>query len=202
LPLAAAVLAAAAIVVTVSGPDRPAKPEVVAADEVGATYFSDVATFKARVMRALNRNRGAHASKLRDIVDRHMQSKPTLAPPPPGADKSRTYQEAVKAQPTIFAPVTRLRERLDAAARAEAFVLGADDALDRAAVGDEQGARNAFRRLAVPPDARPAARRVDAALTDKPSFSRHEAARKALHDYAVVTDGNLAEAVARMRDDS
>ena len=238
LPLLATVFALAALVVAVAGRDRPAAPDVVAADEVGSTYFSDVATFKARTLRALERHRGAHAAELRDVLDRQLRFKPTLPPPPDGAEKSTTYQEAVKAQPTIFEPVEQLRRELDAAAQAEGFVAAADDALDRvAAVLRASGivvtteavesrtlpavrdARAAFRRVPVPPDARTAASAVDTALSTavreleslvemledggSASFDltgEFERAKQEIHNYAVVTDGNLREAVARLRD--
>jgi hypothetical protein len=238
LPLVAVALAVAALMITVAGRDRPAAPEVVKADRIGSTYFSDVATFKARVLRALERHRGAHAAELVGVLDRQMKAKPTLPPPPEGAEKSETYQEAVKAQPTIFEPVDRLRRELEAAARAEQFVKAADDALERVAnelrasgivvsidavesttLPAVRDARADFRRVPAPPEAHVAASAVDAVLSKairelevlieeledggSASFdltADFELARQEVHNYAVVTDGNLREAVARLRD--
>jgi hypothetical protein len=235
LPLVAAALATAGIVATVSAPQRAARPDVVRADEIGATYFSDVATFKAKLLKELERHRGAHAADLRGVVDEQMSATPTLPPPPPGAEESQTYQEAVKGQTTLFEPVTQLRAELDAAAQGEAFAKAAKTALDSAtgalrASGTTETvesrtlpairrARADFRSVAVPPEARQAATAVDAALSAavrelEKSLAEleaggvyafdlsdeFEAAETALHDYAVVTDGDLAEAVARLRD--
>lgn len=238
LPLLAVALAVTALLITVAGRDRPASPEVVKADRIGSAYFSDVATFKVRVLRALERHRGAHATELRAVLDRQMQAKPTLPPPPEGAAKSETYQRAVKAQPTIFEPVDRLRGELEAAAQAEQFVKAADDALERVAnelrasgivVSIEavesrtlpavRDARADFRRLPAPPEAQAAASAVDGVLSKavreleglieelkdggSASFDltdEFEQAKQEVHNYAVVTDGNLREAVARLRD--
>jgi hypothetical protein len=238
LPLLAVALAATALMITVAGRDRPASPEVVEADRIGSAYFSDVATFKARVLRALQRHRGAHAAELRAVLDRQMAAKPTLPPPPDGAAKSETYQQAVEAQPTIFEPVDRLRRELDAAAQAEQFVTAADGILERVAnvlrtsgivvsidavesttLPAVRDARADFRSLPVPPQAQAAASAVDAVLSTairelealveelkdggSASFDltdEFERAEQEVHNYAVVTDGNLREAVARLRD--
>lgn len=236
LPVVAAALATAGIVATVSMPERPARPNVVRADEVGATYFSDVATFKARLLRKLERQRGAPPGELRAVVDQQLAAKPTLPPPPPGAEDSQTYQEAAKAQTTLFEPVTDLRAELDGAAQGQVFAKAAKTALDTAtdalrASGTTETvesrtlpalreARADFRSVPVPPEAQQAAASIDAALSAAireleksvaeleaeggvyafDLTAEFEAAEKALHDYAVVTDGDLAEAVARFRD--
>jgi hypothetical protein len=167
-----------------------------------------------------------------------MEAKPTLPPPPEGAAKSETYQQAVKAQPTIFEPVDRLRRELDAAAQAEQFVTAADgilervanvlrtsgivvsiDAVESATLPAVRDARADFRGLPVPPQAQAAASAVDAVLSTairelealveelkdggSASFDltdEFERAEQEVHNYAVVTDGNLREAVARLRD--
>lgn len=213
--------------------------ELKAADEAAGHYMSEVATFRAHVMSELAQRRGSHPGALRAVLDREIPKFPTLpSPAPPGAEESQSYQAAVEASRNGRKPFTDLRAQLDTAAQAEAFVAGADNALDRATtailgsalVFDTAPLKNRtlpelrdaladVRRLPVPAKGRPAAQAVNAALAravqeietmiDKiDSGQSHsvdlsaqfEAASTQLKNYAIDVDGDVREAVARLRD--
>jgi len=233
LPLVAILLALAAVAEYRSGEAEQQR----AADRVGALYASEVATFRAHVLRLFAEHRGEHAADLRDLLDRELATKPTL-PPAPGADDSHTYQAAKRMSETAFEPFMALRAQLDTVAKAEVFVKSADAELQKATVTllgsslvwDTKPLRKRtlpelrqelgrFRQLEVPPGGEPAARVVDGTLSasvdevetmakkldDGKSYkfdltARFDDAHERLRDYAVVVDGDLAEAVGRLRD--
>jgi hypothetical protein len=233
LPLVAFLLAMAAVAQYRSGEAEQQRE----ADRVGALYESEVATFRAHVLHVFSEHRGEHAADLRDLLDRELATMPTL-PPAPGADDSRTYQAAKRTSETAFEPFTALRTQLDTVAKAEVFVKGADDELQKATVTllgsslvwdtkplhertlpELRQELGRFRQLEVPPGGESAARAVDGTLSaavdevqtmakkldDGKSYTfdltaRFDDAHERLRDYAVVTDGDLAEAVARLRD--
>lgn len=235
LPLVAILLVLAALAEYRSGEAEQQRE----ADRVGAQYESDVATFRAQVLGTLGEHKGEHASELRDLLDKELETAPTL-PPAPGADDSRTYQDAKRMSETAFEPFTALRAQLDTVAKAEVFVKGADAELQKATVTllgsslvwdtkllhertlpELRQELSRFRQLEVPPGGESAARAVDSTLSaavdevetmakkldDGKSYkfdltARFDDAHQRLRDYAVVTDGDLAEAVGRLRDSS
>ena len=210
---------------------------VAEAEKVGAEYFSDVATFEAEVQRDLARVRSGDPADLKKVVDENLEHPPELGPAPEGAEASKTYQAAVKAEPTVLEPYESLSAKLGRAAQAEDFVKAADKALDNGPivllgsglVFDSGPLRNRvlpalnrslaeFRAVKVPNGAQDVAVKVDGALTyviDQVSrmadradagssyeFSydtQFNAARQAIRDYATEIDGDVAEALDRIR---
>ena len=233
LPLVALVLVMASVAEYRSGAAERQRE----ADRIGALYMSEVATFRVHMANVFSEHRGERASALRDLLDRELATKPVL-PATPGGDKSRTYQAAKKTSETAFEPYEALRIQLDTVDKAETFVKGADDELQRATVTllgsslvwdtkplhertlpELRQELNRFRQLEVPPGGQTAARAVDGALSaaihevetmaekldDGKSYrfdltGRFDDAHERVRDYAVVVDGDLAEAVARLRD--
>lgn len=239
LPVLALLLAVTGIWASVAERRGEAVGQAKAADEAAGHYVSDVATFRAHVMRELVRRRGSHASELRDVLDREIPKYPRLpSPAPPGSDDSRSYQSAVEVSRTGLTPFTDLRAQLDAAAQAETFVAGASAALDRSTTAllssalvfdstplkkrtlpELRGALADVRRLPVPAKGRPAAQAVEAAISraideietmvdkldagESHSFdlsAQFEAADTQVKNYAIDVDGDVREAVARLRD--
>ena len=207
------------------------------AEKVGAEFFSDVATFEAEVQRDLARVRSGDPADLKRVVDENLERPPELGPAPEGAESSKTYQAAVKAESTVLEPYESLSAKLGRAAHAEDFVKTADRALDNGPivllggglVFDSGPLRNRvlpelnrslaeFRAVKVPKGAEDVAVTVDGALTyviDQVSrmadradagssyeFSydtQFNAARQAIRDYAIEIDGDVAEALDRIR---
>ena len=207
------------------------------AEKVGSTYFSDVATFEAEVNRELGQVRSGDPTDLKEVVDAYLEQPPVLGPAPEGADSSKTYRAAVKAEPTVLDPYRSLSAKLGRAAAAEDFVKAADDLLDngpivllgaglvfdsgplRTRVLPELNRSLAeFRAVEVPKGAQDVAVKVEGALTyvvdqvatmadraDEGSsyeFSydtQYNAARQAVRDYATKIDGDVAEALDRIR---
>ena len=210
---------------------------VAEAEKVGAEYFSDVATFEAEVQRDLARVRSGDPADLKKVVDENLEHPPELGPAPEGAEASKTYQAAVKAEPTVLEPYESLSAKLGRAAQAEDFVKAADKALDNGPivllgsglVFDSGPLRNRvlpalnrslaeFRAVKLPKGAQDVAVQVDGALTyviDQVSrmadradagssyeFSydtQFNGARQAIRDYATEIDGDVAEALDRIR---
>ena len=239
LPVLALLLAVTGIWVSVAERRGEFVGQAKAADEAAGRYVSDVATFRAHVINELSQRRGSHPAELRDVLDREIPKFPTLpSPPPPGADDSRSYQSAIEMSRTGLKPFTDLRGQVDTAAQAEAFVTGADAALDRSTTAllssalvfdstplttrtlpELRKARADVRRLPVPSKGRPAAQAVDAAISsaidevetmvdrlddgESHSFDlsdEFEAADTQVKNYAIDVDGDVREAVARLRD--
>ena len=239
LPLLALLLAAAGVWASVAEHRADTVGRLKAADEAAGHYASEVATFRAHVIRELVRRRGAHASELRDVLDREIPKFPKLpSPAPAGAEDSRSYQSAVKLSRHGLKPFIDLRAQLDTAAQAETFVAGASAALDRARIAllssslvfdsspleertlpELRAALADLRRLPVPIKARPAAQAVAAAITrgideietmidrfdagESHSFDLTDeftAADTQVKNYAIDVDGDVREAVARLRD--
>lgn len=233
LPLVALLLVLAAVAEYRSGEAEQQRE----ADRIGALYESEVATFRAHMANVFAQHRGEKAAALRDILDQELATKPVLAAAP-GGDESRTYQAAKKTSATAFQPYEDLRTQLDTVAKAEVFVKGADDELQKATVTllgsslvwdteplhertipELRASLSRFRQLEVPPGGETAARAVDGALSaavdqvkklaekldDEESYNfdlteRFDAAHDRVRDYAVVVDGDLAEAVGRLSD--
>ena len=210
---------------------------VAEAEKVGAAYFSDVATFEAEVQRELAKVRSGDPADLKKVVDENLKHPPELGPAPEGAESSKTYRAAVKAEPTALEPYESLSAKLGRAAQAEDFVKAADKVLeqrpDRAArrrTGVRQRAvaqprppgaeppLAEFRAVEVPKGAQDVAVKVDGALTyvigqvarmadradagSSYEFSydtQYNAARQAVRDYATEIDGDVAEALDRIR---
>jgi hypothetical protein len=210
---------------------------VAEAEKIGAEYFSDVATFEAEVQSDLARVRSGDPADLKRVVDENLKHPPELGPAPEGAEVSKTYQAAVKAEPTVLEPYESLSAKLGRAAQAEDFVKAAGKALDNGPivllgsglVYDSGPLRNRvlpelnrslaeFRAVTVPKGAQDVAVKVDGALTyviDQVSrmadradagssyeFSydtQFNAARQAIRDYATEIDGDVAEALDRIR---
>lgn len=210
---------------------------VAEAEKVGAEFFSDVATFEAEVQSDLARVRSGDPADLKKVVDENLEHPPELGPAPEGAESSKTYQAAVKAEPTALKPYKSLSAKLGRAADAEDFVKAADKALDHGpivllgsgVVFDSGPLRSRvlpelnrmlaeFRAVKVPKGAQEVAVKVDGALTyviDQVSrmadradagssyeFSydtQFNAARQAIRDYAIEIDGDVAEALDRIR---
>jgi hypothetical protein len=239
LPALALLLTVAAIWASVAERRGETVAQLKAADEAAGHYVSDVATFRAHVIRELVRRRGAHASELRDVLDREIPKFPTLpSPAPEGAEDSRSYQSAEHLSRHGLKPFTDLRTQLDVAAQAETFVAGASAALDRARIAllgsalvfdaepleertlpELRRALADVRRLPVPAKGRPAAQAVDAAISravdeietmidkfdagESHSFDLSDefaAADTQVKNYAIDVDGDVREAVARLRD--
>ncbi len=210
---------------------------IAEAEKIGASYFSDVATFEAEVQRELNQVSSGEPADLKKVVDEKLDQPPVLGPAPEGAEESETYQAAVKAEPTALQPYESLSTKLGRAIEAEDFVKAADDVLDngptvllgsgtvfgseplRTRVLPELNRSLAeFRAVKVPKGAQDVAVKVDGALryvidqvatmadrADKGSsyeFSydtQYNAARQAVSDYATKIDGDVAEALDRIR---
>ncbi len=211
---------------------------VAEAEKIGAAYFSDVASFEAEVQSDLARVRSGDPADLKKVVDESLKHPPELGPAPEGAEGSKTYRAAVKAERTALDPFTSLSAKLGRAAKAEDFVKAAVKALERGPtvllgsglVFDSEPLRNRvlpalnralaeFRAVEVPEGAQDVAVKVDGALTyvinqvstmadraDEGSsyeFSydtQFNAARQAVQDYATEVDGDVAEALDRIRD--
>ena len=207
------------------------------AEKVGSTYFSAVATFEAEVNRELGEVRSGDPADLKKVVDENLRQPPVLGPAPEGAEGSKTYRAAVKAEATVLDPYTSLSGKLGRAAEAEDFVKAARNVLDNGPivllgaglVFDSGPLRNRvlpelnrtlaeFRAVDVPNGAQDVAVKVDGALTyvidhvetmadraDEGSsyeFSydtQYNAARQAVQDYATKIDGDVAEALDRIR---
>ena len=207
------------------------------AEKIGAAYFSDLATFAAEVQNDLARVRSGDPADLKKVVDENLEHPPELGRAPEGADSSKTYQAAVKAEPTALEPYTSLSTKLGRATEAEDFVKAAARALDNGPivllgsglVFDSGPLRNRvlpqlqrslaeFRAVDVPKGAEDVAVKVDGALTyvidqvnrmadradagSSYEFSydtQCNAARQAVQDYATEIDGDVAEALDRIR---
>jgi hypothetical protein len=210
---------------------------IAQAEKIGAAYFSDVATFQAQVQRDLSKFRSGDPADLKKVVDEDLKDSPVLAPSPDGAEASKTYRAAVKAQGTVLDPYRSLSDKLGRAAQAEDFVKAADDVLDHGpivllgygTVFDSGPLRqrvlpelnrslSEFRAVKVPKGAHDVAVKVDGALTyvigqvdkmadhadDGTSYqfsydTQYNAARQAVRDYATEIDGDVAEALDRIR---
>ena len=210
---------------------------VAEAEKIGAAYFSDLATFEAEVQNDLARVRSGDPADLKKVVDENLEDPPELGRAPEGADSSKTYRAAVKAEPTAMKPYKSLSTKLGLAAEAEDFVKAASRALDNgpivllgsALVFDSGPLRNRvlprlqrslaeFRAVEVPKGARDVAVKVDGALTyvidqvnrmadradagSSYEFSydtQFNDARQAVQDYATEIDGDVAEALDRIR---
>lgn len=210
---------------------------IAEAEKIGAAYFSDVATFQAKVQRELGQVRSGDPADLKKVVDGNLDDPPRLGPAPEGAEASKTYRAAVKAEPTVLDPYKSLSAKLGRSVEAEDFVKAADDVLDRGpivllgygTVFDSGPLRERvlpelkrtlaeFRAVKVPKGAQDVAVKVDGALTyvigqvgrmadaadDGKSFefsydTQYNAARQAVRDYATEIDGDVAEALDRIR---
>jgi hypothetical protein len=210
---------------------------VAEAEKIGAAYFSDVATFEAEVQNDLAKVRSGDPADLKKVVDENLKHPPELGPAPEGAERSKTYRAAVKAEPTAMKPFETLSARLGLAAKAEDFVKAAAKALERGPivllgsglVFDSEPLRTRvlpelnraladFRTVEVPKGAQDVAVKVDGALTyvinqvsrmadradagSSYEFSydtQFNAARQAVQDYATEVDGDVAEALDRIR---
>jgi hypothetical protein len=154
------------------------------AEKIGSTYFSDVATFEAEVNRELGEVRGGDPADLKEVVDENLKQPPVLGPAPKGAESSKTYRAAVKAQATVLDPYKSLSAKLGRADQAEDFVKAAADVLDNGPivllgaglVFDSAPLRNRvlpelnqslaeFRSVKVPKGAQDVAVKVDGAVT-------------------------------------
>ena len=239
LPVLALLLTIGGVLASVAERRGESVGQLKAADEAAGHYLSDVATFRAHVLNQLMRRRGAHASELRDVLDREIPKFPKLpSPAPPDAEESNSYQAAVDTSRNGVKPFTDLRNQLATAAQAETFVKGARDALQRASVAllgsalvfdtgpleertlpELRDALADVRRLPVPAKGRPAAQAVDAAISraidetetmvekfdagEGHSFDLSDqfaAAETQVKNYAIDVDGDVREAVARLRD--
>lgn len=210
---------------------------VAEAEKVGAEYFSDVATFEAEVQSDLANVRSGDPADLKKVVDENLKHPPELGPAPDGAERSKTYRAAVKAERTALDPFKSLSTKLGRAAKAEDFVKAAAKALERGPivllgsglVFDSEPLRTRvipelnralaeFRAVEVPKGAQDVAIKVDGALTyvinqvsrmadradagSSYEFSydtQFNAARQAVQDYATEIDGDVAEALDRIR---
>ena len=210
---------------------------IAEAEKIGAAFFSDVATFEAEVQRELSDVRSGDPADLKKVVDAKLEDPPVLAPAPDGAEASKTYRAAAKAEPKVLDPYTSLSDKLGRAAEAEDFVKAAEDVLDHGpivllgygTVFDSGPLRERvlpelnrslaeFRAVDVPKGARDVAVKVDGALTyvigqvdtmadhadngKSYEFSyntQYDAARQAVRDYATEIDGDVAEALDRIR---
>ncbi len=210
---------------------------IAEAEKVGAAYFSDVATFEAEVQRELGRVPSGDPADLKKVVDEKLEDPPILGPAPDGAEASKTYRAALKAEPKVLDPYESLSDKLGRAADAEDFVKAADDVLDHGpivllgygTVFDSGPLRERvipklnrtlaeFRAVKVPKGAQDVAVKVDGALTyvieqvgkmashadDGTSYefsynTQYNAARQAVRDYATEIDGDVAEALDRIR---
>lgn len=209
------------------------------AEKVGSDYFSDVATFRAEVQSELADVKSGDPADLKKVVDQKLEQPPVLGPAPEGAEDSKTYRAAVKAQKTALDPFTTLSTRLGRAVDAETFVKAADEVLDNGPIvllgyglvfdsgplrervlPELNQALAEFRAVKVPKGAQDVAVKVDGALSyvigqvermadraDSGSsyeFSydtQYDAARQAVQDYATEVDGDVAEALDRIRGD-
>jgi hypothetical protein len=207
------------------------------AEKIGSTYFSDVATFEAEVNRELGEVRSGDPGELKEVVDENLKQPPVLGPAPEGAESSKTYRAAVKAEATVLDPYKSLSTKLGRAAQAEEFVKAAANLLDNGPivllgaglVFDSGPLRNRvlpelnqalaeFRAVPVPKGAQDVAIKVEGAVTyvighvetmadraDEGSsyeFSydtQYNAARQAVRDYATKVDGDVTEALDRIR---
>lgn len=207
------------------------------AEKIGSTYFSDVATFEAEVNRELGEVRGGDPAELKKVVDENLKQPPVLGPAPEGAEASKTYRAAVKAEATVLDPYESLSAKLGRAAQAEDFVKAAADVLDNGpivllgaglvfdsgplrdrVIPELNRALAEFRAVEIPRGAQDVSVRVDGAVTyvigqvetmadraDEGSsyeFSydtQYDAARQAVRDYATKVDGDVAEALDRIR---
>ena len=210
---------------------------IAEAEKVGAAYFSDVATFEAEVQRELSRVRSGDPADLKTVVDENLKDPPVLGPAPDGAEASKTYRAALKAEPTVLDPYESLSDKLGRAADAEDFVKAAEDVLDNGpivllgygTVSDSGPLRERvipelnrtlaeFRAVKVPKGAHDVAVKVDGALgyvigqvgemanhaDDGTSYefsynTQYNAARQAVRDYATEINGDVAEALDRIR---
>lgn len=233
-------IAVVALAGTVVLEQRQERSERLAeAEKVGSEYFSDVATFRAEVERDLADVKSGDPADLKKVVDERLEQPPVLGPAPEGAEDSKTYRAAVKAQDTALDPFTSLSTKLGRAAQAQKFVKAADEVLDNGPivllgyglVFDSGPLRERvlpqlnralaeFRAVKVPKGARDVAVKVDGALTyvigevgrmadradagSSYEFSydtQYDAARQAVQDYATEVDGDVAEALDRIRGD-
>jgi len=207
------------------------------AEKVGAAFFSDLATFEAEVQNDLAKVRSGDPADLKKVVDENLERPPELGPAPEGAESSKTYQAAAKAEPTAMEPFESLSAKLGQAAQAEDFVKAADKALDHGpivllgsglvfdsgplrnrVIPELNRLRTEFRAVDVPKGAQDVAVKVDGALTyvigqisrmadradagSSYEFSydtQFNAARQAVRDYATEIDGDVAEALDRIR---
>jgi hypothetical protein len=210
---------------------------VAEAEKVGARYFSDVATFEAEVQSDLAKVRSGDPADLKKVVDENLERPPELGPAPEGAEGSKTYRAAVKAERTALDPFRSLSTKLGRAAKAQDFVKAAAKALERGpivllgsgVVFDSEPLRTRvlpelnrtlakFRAAEVPKGAQDVAIKVDGALTyvinqvsrmadradagSSYEFSydtQFNDARQAVQDYATEVDGDVAEALDRIR---
>lgn len=239
LPVFALALAAAGIWASVAERREHKVEQATAADEAAGRYVSDVATFRAHVLRVLSQHRGAHPAELRDVLDREIPRYPKLpSPPPPGAERSRSYQAAVETSRTGLEPVMQLRAQLDTAAQAEVFVATANKALQRATAAllgsslvfdteplesrtlpELHRALREVRSAPAPANGKLAERTVVSAIShaigqietmiakldEGGSYSydlsdEFNAAETQLKNFAIDVDGDVREAVARLRD--
>jgi hypothetical protein len=210
---------------------------IAEAEKIGSTYFSDVATFEAAVQNELSQVQSGDPADLKKVVDAKMKEAPVLGPAPAGAEDSKTYRAAVKAEPTVLDPYRSLSDKLGRAVEAEDFIKAADDVLDNGpivllgygTVFDSGPLRERvipklnrtladFRSVKVPKGAHDVAVTVDGALAyvidqvdkmadhadDGTSYefsynTQYNAARQAVRDYATEIDGDVAEALDRIR---
>lgn len=239
LPVFALALAAAGVWASMAERRDDKVEQATAADEAAGRYVSEVATYRAHVLAQLSRHRGAHPAELRAVLDEEIPKFPKLpSPPPPGAEKSQSYQSAIETSRTGLKPVTDLRAQLDLAAQAEAFVATASKALQRATtallssslVFDSEPLKSRtlpqlrralsdVRAVPAPAKGKPAEQAVVGAISrairevetmiakldDGGSHSydlsdEFTAAETQLKNYAIDVDGDVREAVARLRD--
>lgn len=205
LALTALILGVSGLVIGLTGRDRPVSEP------------TEGTRIQERLVELLEQHSGAPAVDLRDLVDTELADAP---------QEARTYgpivalraelDDAVDAQALVAGGETALDDASNAM-RESAMVVRVSTVEERTLPAVVQ-ARATFRALPVPADGQKPAAAVDEALTlavhelrtliatvnggtayefdVSPQFAR---AREALHDYAVVTGGNLAEAVTRLR---
>ena len=210
---------------------------IAEAEKIGAAFFSDVATFEAETQRELAQVRSGDPADLKEVVDENLEDPPVLGLAPDGAEDSKTYRAAVKAEPNAFDAYKSLSAKLGRAAEAEDFVKAADEVLDNGPivllgyglVFDSGPLRDRvlpelnrslaeFRAVDAPKGAQDVAVKVDGAvryvigqvekMADRADagssyeFSydtQYNAARQAVRDYAIEIDGDVAEALDRIR---